>query len=226
MSRERNMIDESARTSAESAFEAIEDMIVTGELPSLHLMSESDLARRTGFGRTPVREALQRLKFVGLVDVLPRRGVVVTAVDINRQLDLLETRRPLEKLMVRLAASRASDEQRNRMSDIADDLREAVATGDQNKFFLANRAVHAIEAQATANEVLISQLAVIHSMSRRFWYEHISDSDTFAGSAELHTAILASIISGDGDAAEAAARALLDRLEQIARDAIVIPRFR
>ena len=131
MSRERNMIDESARTSAESAFEAIEDMIVTGELPSLHLMSESDLARRTGFGRTPVREALQRLKFVGLVDVLPRRGVVVTAVDINRQLDLLETRRPLEKLMVRLAASRASDEQRNRMSDIADDLREAVATGDQ-----------------------------------------------------------------------------------------------
>lgn len=213
-------------TSADAAYAVIEDMIVTGALPALHLLSEADLARRTGFGRTPVREALQRLKFVGMVEVLPRRGIVVTAVDINRQLDLLEVRRPLEKTMVGLAAHRASKPQRQRMRDLAAAMRQAIAEKDSAAFFAANRAVHAIEAEATGNAVLISQMAVLHSMSRRFWYSHITDDDSFAAAAEHHAAALEAIAAGDADGAERAATALLNQLEAVARAAILDPRFR
>ena len=217
--------DAPSRSSADEAYAAIEDMIVTGTLPALHLLSESDLARRTGLGRTPVREALQRLKFVGMVDVLPRRGIVVTAVNINRQLDLLEVRRPLEATMVRLAARRATDAQRTRMRALANALRRAIVDRDGAAFFEANRAVHAIEAEATGNAVLIAQMATLHSMSRRFWYEHITDDDSFAAAAEQHATALKAIAAGDADAAATAADALLNGLEAIARAAIVDPRF-
>ena len=87
-------------SSADTAYGKIQSLIVVGELPDYSLISESELAQRTGCGRTPVREALQRLKLEGFVDVLPRRGMLVTPIDITRQLELLETRRPLEELMV------------------------------------------------------------------------------------------------------------------------------
>ena len=58
--------------------------------------------------RTPIREALQRLQHIGFVEVHPRRGAVVAGVDVVRQLELIEVRRPLEELMVRCAAQRAA----------------------------------------------------------------------------------------------------------------------
>ena len=202
------------------AYGRIQNMIVTRVLAPYQLLSESDLARELGLGRTPVREALQRLKFEGFVEVMPRRGVLVAPIDVTRQLDLLETRRPLEEQMIRLATRRASDEERAQMLRLADGLMAAVAADDRTSYLTYNKAIHELEAQASHNEVLRQHMGVLHNLSRRFWFSMISDTDRFRGAAELHARTLRAIARQDEDAAVAASRALLDLLEVTTRSAI------
>lgn len=213
-------IDGAPASSADLAYVEIQRMIVTGELPAYELLSENDLTRRTGCGRTPVREALQRLKFEGFVSVLPRRGIMVTPVDIHRQLELLETRRPLEELMVSLAASRATDEQRATMRNLARDLEQAISERDRGKYLIINRAIHRIEADATQNRYLVRQIEMLHALSRRFWYSFISDTDSFKQAAVHHAGTLRAIADGDAAQAREQCRQLLDLLAEVSQRAI------
>ena len=76
-------------TRTEEAYRRLEEMIVTLELAPGSVVSEAVLGRQLGIGTTPVREALQRLSREHLVQILPRRGVVVTALDLRQQLQVL-----------------------------------------------------------------------------------------------------------------------------------------
>lgn len=207
-------------SSADLAYAEIQRMIVTGDLPAYELLSESDLALRIGCGRTPVREALQRLRFEGFVSILPRRGIMVTPVDITRQLELLETRRPIEELMVSLAALRATDDQRTQMRRLADDLEKAIAARDRDQYLIINQAIHEIEAEATQNRYLVRQIDILHSLSRRFWYSFINDTDSFARAAVHHAATLRSIAAGEAENAREHCNLLLDLLEAVSQKAI------
>src|SRR5580698_7581353 len=85
-------------TLTERAWRALEEEIVTLRIPPGSVVSEAGLSARLGLGRTPVREALQRLANEGLVQILPRRGIIVTEIDVAAQLRLLEVRREIERL--------------------------------------------------------------------------------------------------------------------------------
>jgi DNA-binding GntR family transcriptional regulator len=208
------------RSMTEDAYERIQHMIVTGRLAPYQLLSENDLARELGLGRTPVREALQRLKFEGFVEVMPRRGVLVAPIDVTRQLDLLETRRPLEAQMIRLATRRATAEERAEMIRLAEGLLAAIEAGDRDSYLVFNKAIHEIEAQAAHNPFLRQQMAVLHNLSRRFWFSVISDTGRFRAAAELHARTLRAIVAGDEAGAVAACEALLDVLEASTRAAV------
>ena len=84
-----------ARTQAEQAFDELENLLVTLQLPPGATVQEKQLSEATGFGRTPVREAVQRLASLGLLRVFPRKGLVVAAVDPGELAQLLEVRRGL-----------------------------------------------------------------------------------------------------------------------------------
>lgn len=207
-------------STADAAYGKILNLIIIGDLPAYSLISESDLTQRTGCGRTPVREALQRLKFEGFVDVMPRRGILVTPIDVTRQLELLETRRPLEELMITLAAARATAEQRQEMRELADQLERAINERDRETYLAINQAIHALEAEAAHNRYLERQIEIIHSLSRRFWYSFIVDTESFSKAAEHHAATLRAIADGDTTAARTACFELLGLLEEISRRAI------
>ena len=95
-------------TLTDRAYAELEELIVTLQLPPGTALSELVLAKRLDIGRTPIREALQRLSRDGLVNILARRGVLVSEIDLRAQLRLLEVRRELERLMARGAAERES----------------------------------------------------------------------------------------------------------------------
>jgi len=121
-------------TLTEKAYAQIEELIVTLQLPPGTVLSELVLADRLGIGRTPIREALQRLSRDGLVNILPRRGVLVSDIDLRSQLRLLEVRRELERLMARGAAERASDEERAQFAEIARGMNRASENEDDMAF--------------------------------------------------------------------------------------------
>ena len=98
-------------TLTDRAYRLVEELIVTLALPPETILSEQSLAARLGIGRTPIREALQRLARDGLVVILPRRGILVSQINLKTQMRLLEVRRELERLMARGAAERATPEE-------------------------------------------------------------------------------------------------------------------
>src|ERR1700756_1906720 len=116
---------EPPQTLADQAYRELEEEITTLRIPPGAILSEAQLSERFGIGRTPVREALQRLAREGLVVIMPRRGVVVSEIDVAAQLRLLEVRRELERLMVRGAAQRASNTQCKRFQEIASGMEQA-----------------------------------------------------------------------------------------------------
>jgi len=81
------------RSLTDEAYAQLEELIVTLQLRPGVAVSEASLSERLGIGRTPIREALQRLAREHLVAVLPQRGNLISEIDIKKQLRLLETRR-------------------------------------------------------------------------------------------------------------------------------------
>ena len=207
-------------TLAESAYRAIEEMIVTRRLPPGAMVSENQLSEQLGCGRTPIREALQRLRFQGYVDIHPRRGVQVSSVDILKQLEVLEVRRPLEVLVSELAAHRAHGQERTAMRALAVSIREAAASGDPVRYLQATRAIHEAEVEAARNTVLAATIGVIHGQSRRFWFAQTESSGTFTEGSAIHVEKLEAIAAGDVTAAATAAHHLLDYLERLTRGAL------
>ena len=205
---------------AEGAYRALEEMIVTRQLRPGSMLSENQLSEQLGCGRTPIREALQRLKFEGYVEIHPRRGVLVAPIDVLKQLELLEVRRPLEHLVVRLAAMRASDHQRLEMRDLAKEIRTAAAASDAVRYLRATRTIHEIEAGAAHNSALAATIGIIHGQSRRFWYAQIEASGSFPEGSEIHAATLTAIVDGGGIGVAASADRLLDHLERLTRGAL------
>src|SRR5882757_1831074 len=97
---------------AEKAYHAIRNLIVSLQLAPGAVIDERELMEGLGIGRTPVREALRRLAHEGLVEVYPRRGMFVTGVDVRELARLSEVRAVLEPEAARLAATRATDDDR------------------------------------------------------------------------------------------------------------------
>jgi len=81
------------------AYLKLEELIVTLQLAPGEIVSEAALSRQLRIGRTPIREALHRLARERLVNILPRRGIIVSEINIAAQLRLLEVRREIERLV-------------------------------------------------------------------------------------------------------------------------------
>ena len=84
-------------TLTDRAYRELEEMIVTLQISPGTVLSEQALSGRLKIGRTPIREALQRLARDGLVVIMPRRGIMVSEINLRLQLRLLEVRRELER---------------------------------------------------------------------------------------------------------------------------------
>ena len=97
-----------AETLADRAYRLIEDEIVRLALAPGARLTEQDLAARIGLGRTPVREAVQRLVADGLLVVFPRKGMAVAAINPLDVLLALDARAALERVVAAAAARRAT----------------------------------------------------------------------------------------------------------------------
>ena len=208
-----------AQSLADVAYLAVEEMIVTRRLAPGAMISEGQVGKELKMGRTPIREAIARLKHIGFVEVHPRRGVLVSGVDVIRHLELLEVRRPLEECVVRHAVQRATPAELKALQTIARELSDAAKAGDRVRYFHAKRNLHEAEVGAANNEVLTRTMKTLHAQSRRFWYTY-EPTDSFPGGAKLHSAIANQVAKRDAEAAVAAVADLFEFLERLTRSAL------
>ncbi|MGF6432098.1 MULTISPECIES: GntR family transcriptional regulator [Bradyrhizobium] len=207
-------------TLTDRAYAELEELIVTLQLPPGTALSELVLAKRLDIGRTPIREALQRLSRDGLVNILARRGVLVSEIDLRAQLRLLEVRRELERLMARGAAERATSEQRTQFSEIAAGMRRAAEESDDLLFMRLDHQFNTLISTASRNEFASRAMGLMHGLSRRFWYQHYKEAADLPLAARLHADVAEAIAERRVDAAGAASDGLIDYIESFARSTL------
>jgi len=203
-------------TLTQEAYERLEEMIITLELAPGEAVSEAILSKRLGIGTTPIREALHRLARQYLVQIIPRRGVVITSVDVRLQFEVLEARRELDRLVSRGAAQRASPTERQVLAKLIVATEAAMQANDIKEFLRTDAELNEWLAKAARNSVASDISAMLHAVSRRFWFYHLSDDQQFTRTAMLHLAIVKAIASGDTAAAAAASDQLIDYLVEFA----------
>jgi DNA-binding GntR family transcriptional regulator len=204
---------------ADRAFEDIEEMIVGGKLAPGSLISESELSKLLQMGRTPIREAIARLKFIGFVEVHSRKGISVSGVDIIRHLEVLEVRRPLEESVVVHAIERATEADLADLSRVSRELFQAGKSGDRIAYFRVKRALHEAQVRAAHNDVLAGTMRILHAQARRFWWTY-EPTESFPLASKLHGAIAEQIITRNRKKAQQAVNDLFDHLEILTKQVI------
>lgn len=204
----------------ERAYAQLEQMIATLELRPGAFVSEAELCERLGIGRTPVREAMQRLAREHLLQIMPRRGCVVADCRFGDELNVIEVRRPLELAVVRGAAKRATPEQRRQFGEIADRMVTALEGNDFDAFARLDAEFNQLCLAACGNAIAASMMRLISTQNRRFWFLHHGRTLPREG-VESHVEMARAIAGGDVDRAATATERLLNYVEELARRAPV-----
>lgn len=210
------------RSLRQLAYERLEEMIVTQELEAGIRVTELKLCEMTGLGRTPIREALQRLAREGLVEIRPRSGIEISRMSVQRQFELLEVRSVMQDLLVRCAAERAQPAQRTRMRQLAREIVTAAARDDGKAYFRLSRDVHSALCEAARNQFLDSMMTNLYGLSRQFGYIHYRRAGDLNRAARLHAQVLEAVAAGDARAARDASREMMSYLVEFTQRSVLL----
>lgn len=186
-------------------------MIVSQVLKPGSTVTEAELALQAGFGRTPIREALQRLAREGLVAIRPRAAIIIREMTPPRQAQLLEARAALQEHTVRLAATRATVDQRARMLQLAQAVTDAAQMGDGELYLHIARDIHYILCEAADNEFLQNFMGALYTLSRQFAFTQLGDVD-IPHAAATHAGILRAVAGRNTEEAALASKRMMDLL--------------
>lgn len=182
----------------ERAYIQLRQKIVRLDFAPGDVLREDELRETLGLGRTPIREALQRLAREHFVTVIPRRGMFVSGIEVEELSMLFETRAVLEPYAARLAALRGTaaqwDEMEATLELTADPTLDDVAQLE------LDRRCHEIIWAASGNRFLLDTLDMLYAQSDRLWHLYLADVADMQHAVDEHQAILVALRAADGDA--------------------------
>lgn len=187
----------------ESAYLLLQNRIVTLQYKPGEYLNTAAVMETLGYGRTPINHALHRLATEGLVQILPRKGVLVAPLSINDALNLIDVRLVNETLCARLAAERITADQIDELHRSVHSFEVAMKERDIIGCMQADRSFHECIAQASANPILIDVLRVLHARAQRFWALSMSASGHTQDILHEHGQIVEMLAAHDGEAAAA-----------------------
>ncbi|OHV72657.1 GntR family transcriptional regulator [Ensifer sp. LCM 4579] len=179
----------------------IENGIVTGEFEPGERLDETQLAKRFGVSRTPIREALMQLSATGLVEIRPRRGAVVVDPAPQRVFEMFEVMAELEGMAGALAARRHTEEDRSALMAAHDKCKEAVASEDTDRYYYENEIFHRAIYAASHSGFLEDQCSALHRRLRPYRRLQLRVRNRMKVSFKEHGEIVEAILAGDADGA-------------------------
>jgi DNA-binding GntR family transcriptional regulator len=203
----------------EQAYARLRREILSCRLPPGAEISETDIAEHLQMSKSPVREALGRLRMEGFVRAYPRRGYQIAPLTLSDLKELLELRTILETGAVTLAAARISPEEVARLTQLADadDLAPVDRGAGLDAFVDANRAFHAAVASASGNRRVVEQIILCLDGLERFFYVGARSRDISPQTRAEHAELIEALRAGDG----ARARQLVVAHNDRTRDGLI-----
>lgn len=203
---------------AEQAYQKIEEMLVCGVLQPGRYLATHELQVLTGFGRTPVLQAVNRLAADTLVQITPRHGIRISPIDLTRERRLLELRRDMERFVIRLASERSGASQRNRMQHMRRQLLAHASVMNIAEFNVIDKQVDQL-ILASANEPFVEgTLRPLHTVFRRIgWIYHMQTPAhaRLDKTIEGHIAVIEAVAEGRTDDAIRASDNLMDFVDSM-----------
>lgn len=200
----------------ELAYQCIEEKLINCELRPGRYLTVQELQTVTGFGRTPVHNAVSRLAADTLIVIRPRHGLQIAPIDLARERMLLRLRRDIERFVVKLAAEQASLSHRNQILHLERVLRDKRDTITLTEFNLLDRRIDNLILSAAGEPFLEHTLRPLHTLFRRIGFIHhtyMPGQSDLAGTVDRHLALLSAIAKRNVEQSEAASDALIAFVE-------------
>jgi DNA-binding GntR family transcriptional regulator len=191
-------------TKSEQAYQRLRDQILTLSLKPGTMLDEATLTKSLGLGRTPVREAIQRLALEQLVVAHPGHTPYVAPIDLRDLPQIFEWRCLIEREAVGLACRRITPEQVQACQEI---IRRQAELSAQRNFTGAVRCdyeFHNQLAAATGNQLLLRAVAQVNRLSLRLWYVSFVHGGPLGDAPVQHQEILEKVAQGQVEAAQSA----------------------
>lgn len=199
----------------DDAVQTLRDAILNGRIAAGARLRQTDLADQLRISRTPIREALVRLKAEGLLDLLPGGGVQVKVLDLDEAVEMYDLREVLDGLAARLAAGRADAATLQRLDKALKRQAECVERKNAAQWFPAHVTFHEEIVKAAANRHLARLSSVVRLSIRHFHPLLLRTEHRLENAYREHRAIYDAIRTHDGDAAERLARAHIANAKEI-----------
>lgn len=209
---------------SDHAYTQLRELIVTVQLEPDSVISEPEIMALLGVGRTPLREALQRLASDHLVRSVPHRGYFVAGVTYLGAIHCYELRQVVEGFGARLAAERASQEQRDQLRQLLQEAESGMQADDWRWHLDLDQRLHELVAQASGNPYIPQTLRELWSVSVRELYVSKRPITLVRDEIDVYRLIVDSICQSKPEAAE---RAMCQHLDlDLYRAAITDPSLR
>src|SRR5690348_11825040 len=202
-----------ARSQSEEAYARILERIVSLEMPPGSVVNEARLREELKIGRTPIREALQRLARENLVKSIPHRGTFVTDVNITDLARITEVRIVLEAHAARIAAEKLGSADREAIQDLARQLGGSRIT-DQRDLMQLDQRIHRAIYRAARNPFLEATLERYFNLSLRLWYLVLDHEVRLREAVDEHVELLRAIFCCDVEMAETMLRRHVTNFER------------
>lgn len=178
-------------------------LILTLQLEPGLAVSESTLMKRFGWGRTPLREAFQRLSEQGLLQTIPQHGAVVTPLNLFDFVELMDAMSLVIGSAASLACKRLTEAELNQLDELVAQAEVAASAGDFERLTALDYEFHSVLAQATGNHYLSNYLRHLHQIARRFNFAAWKRQRNATPSLDEHRALAAIFRARDMVAAKA-----------------------
>ena len=208
------------RSQSEEAYRRLLERIVSLEMRPGSVVNEARLREELRIGRTPIREALQRLARENLVRSVPHRGTFVTDVNITDLARITEVRVVLEAHAARLAAEKLTSQDRQQIEELLELLRRGYVTGQRDLMQL-DQQIHRLVYRSTHNPFLEATLERYFNLSLRLWYLVLDREVRLREAVDEHVELLQAICAGDGARAEEIMRRHVSGFEREIRKVLV-----
>ncbi len=192
----------------------IKEKILSMELRPGLFLNETKLCEMTNLGRMPVHQAIHLLQNEGLIEVIPRKGIVIRSDSLHDVLALLEARLAMEPNVAALAAERISKEQIKEVKDLLKKSSLLLSQSQRDSFSVIDRAFHSVIAEAAGNKILADTQRPLHERSGIIWHLRIMPEKGLEVTQREHESILKAVIQHDANAARKAMEAHLLSLQK------------
>lgn len=190
----------------ERAYSILRDAIVTAELEPGRRLSENELAEQLGISRTPVREALARLREDRLVAIVPQLGTFVTLISPQAVADAAFVREALECNAVRLTSVRIESGGLEELQVSLAAQERAIAEADANAFDVLDEAFHRTLCEHSGHDIAWSLSRRANGHLDRIRRLSLPKAGYMAEMLSQHRAVVAAVAAGQQDRAESELR--------------------